>query len=115
MSQRRKMTLLTEKQHNQTINLDRNQIVDIELESNPTTGYLWQPLPKIVSNKPTDSVKVFHSKYVADQPIKTGSGGKHHFSLMATAPGIFQLAFQHKRAWEDKAVQTFRVTLVVSK
>jgi len=109
------MILLTEKHHNQTLQLKRNQIVDIELDSNPTTGYRWQSSPKITSNKTPDLVKVFHSKYVPDQPILAGSGGKQHYSLMATAPGIFQLTFQHKRSWEDKPIQTFRVTLVVNK
>jgi len=109
------MMLLTEKDHNKTFRLKRNQIVDVELDSNPSTGYRWQSPPKVTSNKSPDSVKVFHSKYAPDQPIRAGSGGKQHYSLMATAPGIFQLTFHHKRAWEGKPIQTFRVTLVVGK
>jgi inhibitor of cysteine peptidase len=76
----------------------------IKLESNPTTGYSWQPIyddtyVKLISNDFVQATKLL------------GGGGLERFIFRAIKPGNSNIEMLYKRAWEKKAVKSRRISV----
>ncbi len=84
-----------------TIKVWRWQTVNLELESNPTTGYSWE----IASVTPVGFFKdPIGSKYVrgGNSLALTGAGGIHTFTFKPARGGKAVVELVYRRPWEAK-------------
>jgi formylglycine-generating enzyme required for sulfatase activity len=73
---------------------------EINLESNPTTGYSWS----LVEHLP-DWLELVGMTYVATDPGMVGGGGTEIWTFRATGAGSTTLTFEYERPWEDEPIQ----------
>lgn len=73
-----------------------NHETQIQLASNPTTGYSWRLAA------PSKLFEVVKDEYKADyaKPVVVGSGGTQVFTLKAKQVGTEKLSFEYVRPWE---------------
>jgi len=69
------------------INAKVGELIDISIPSNPSTGYSC-----LLSEMPS-CVYFVESEYVADQPVKPGSGGNSQFKFLAVKKGEGSIIF----------------------
>ncbi|HII81122.1 MAG TPA: protease inhibitor I42 family protein [Methanosarcina sp.] len=69
------------------INAKVGDIFEISIPSNPTTGYSC-----LLSEMPT-CVYFVESSYIADKPVKQGSGGTSKFKFVAVEEGEGKIIF----------------------
>ena len=93
-----------------SIEVKKGQALNIVLEGNPTTGYIWQvaKIDNAVLKQNGDY------EFKADSNL-TGAGGKLTFHFETVAAGTTALQLEYKRPWEtgSKPEKTFDVTIVV--
>jgi formylglycine-generating enzyme required for sulfatase activity/predicted secreted protein len=82
---------------------------EINLESNPTTGYSWS----LVEHLP-DWLELVDTTYVPTDPGMVGGGGVETWTFRATGSGSATLTFEYERPWEDEPIQV-RVYLVTAR
>jgi len=92
-----------------TIKVKKGDAFSISLESNPTTGYSWQP--QFDSNY----VQLVDSDYVPSQPNLIGGGGKETFDFLALSSGTTEITFSYMRPWGSKPPLETKVFKVVIK
>ena len=68
----------------------------ITLESNRTTGYLWQ----IAQDIDKTVIELIKSEYIPNDTKLIGSGGKEIWTFKAIKPGKTTIFFQYVRPWE---------------
>ena len=75
------------------------ETVAITLDENPTTGYSWHRtwVPPAALHE--------YDYYVADRPIREGSGGVRHFVFEARAAGVVVVTLQYGQWWAGGDVQ----------
>ena len=94
----------------QSINVSTNQEFVIALESNPTTGYLWE------ESYDESMLKLVESRYElgkeAEQGL-VGAGGVDYFRFKALKAGETEITMTHKRPWEEEVLEqrVFRVSI----
>ncbi|MFC1847763.1 protease inhibitor I42 family protein [Chloroflexota bacterium] len=86
----------------------------VELESNPTTGFMWV----LAENSDGSVLQGEGHEYVMDEagePPQPGTGGKEFWTFTAVATGETTISMEYSRPWEggEKAVRTFDLTVVV--
>jgi len=90
--------------------LNAGDQLDVTLESNPTTGYVWetQSLDVAVLQQ------VGEAEFTADGEA-IGAGGKETLHFVALAPGHTQLQLVYHRPWEtsEPPLKTFDLTVTV--
>ena len=104
---------LIEYNNGDSINLKINDTVEINLESNPTTGYGW-----FLSDKTNESiVSLVDSEYIASEKDEkmVGVGGYETFTFKAVSKGETRIILNHERPWEEdiEPLETFEVTISV--
>ncbi len=92
-----------------TIKTKKGDTFSISLESNPTTGYSWQP--QFDSNY----VQLVNSDYTPSQPHLIGGGGKETFEFLALQSGQTEITFSYMRPWESKPPLETRVFKIIIK
>ena len=99
---------------NENITLRKNQILQIELQSNPTTGYSWAVLS-------TDTNQVIQQlgepSYEAGTEAKkglVGAGGIEIYRFQAMKEGKAILVFQYSRPWEKDVEPAKRYVVQVT-
>jgi predicted secreted protein len=70
---------------NQSIEVQTGGTFDIFIDSNPTTGYHWEIVGEM------DGVEFVSRDYVADEPVKPGSGGVDVWTFKAVSVGQAQI------------------------
>ena len=73
-----------------------NESIQLELDSNPTTGYAWK-----WTNK--DSVSIVDStgmEYIPNTPDLTGSGGKEIWKFKGLKSGTDTIKMEYCRSWD---------------
>ncbi len=80
------------------ITLAVGQTFEVQLESNPTTGYGW-----VVAQQP-EGVAVQSSDYQAPDTSLVGAGGVEVFVFEATAAGSGTLRLDYVRSFDDPPV-----------
>jgi len=77
--------------------------VEIDLESNPTTGYQWQ-----YDTKQDGIIKEVSKKYKKDDVPEgiTGSGGIDIWTFEGIKKGSTEVTFKYLRPWEGEAIKT---------
>jgi inhibitor of cysteine peptidase len=101
----KRMVVLTEKDHDRTVELHVGEGVRVTLPENATTGYRWaieQLDPQLIE------ARAAQPKYPADS---IGSGGEVQWDFLAKAPGTTSIVLKQWRHWEGDAsiVQRFRI------
>ncbi len=104
---------LTEKNNGESLNLEVNDRVNIELKSNPTTGYEW-----VLSEETGGSIiSLTGSGFIQSKKDKEliGAGGFEIFSFKAISNGKTSIILNYKRPWEEEAepLETFEITISV--
>ena len=81
-----------------------NEQFEIELESNPTTGYQWHPLVD------DQAFELTNRRFLAAGG-GIGAGGKERLTFSPRKKGDFVLRVEYRRAWEDQPLssQVFHV------
>jgi inhibitor of cysteine peptidase len=105
--------MLTEENNGDSIILEINDVIDIKLESNPTTGYGWA-----LSEETDDSIiSLNNSEFVESEKDKelVGSGGHEIFSFKAISKGKTIILLNYERPWEEEEepVKAFELTVSV--
>jgi len=104
------MLVLTADNADQSVEVQQDQIFQVSLEGNLTTGYNWVMAPQ----DPELIEQQGDLEYEAASNL-VGSPGTVTFTLKAVAPGQTTLHFDYKRPWEEttKPEKTYEVTVIV--
>jgi inhibitor of cysteine peptidase len=87
----------------QTIDIKTNKefVILIALESNPTTGYSWQ------ASFNTTGLELIEQTYELGDYAKegvVGAGGTELFRFKSLKNGTFTITFDYQRPWEDESI-----------
>ena len=101
--------------NNGQVNLKIGQILAVELDSNPTTGYGWE----IASMDTTVLEMMGESEYTRSDTGETprvGSGGTETFRFKAIGQGQSPLEMVYRRPWEAgvEPANSFSLTVTVT-
>jgi predicted secreted protein len=76
----------------------------IELDANPTTGYVWEP-------EAPSGIELVDRVLEPGRAI--GAAGRERFTFRAARAGDFALTLHLRRPWEQKAIETRQFRIVV--
>ena len=92
------------------ISIRPGQILNIELESNPTTGYSWE----MVGFSGAGVLgRMGKYDYTPDSDL-IGSGGIQTFRFQAKEKGAAKMIFEYRRPWEENVEPVSRYTVRVT-
>jgi len=80
----------------------------IELISNPTTGYSWA----WVNKQTVIIVDTVDWSYIADTPILTGSGGKEIWKFKGLERGVDSIKMEYCRLWDSNSTIDSKIIIV---
>ena len=102
---------LTQADNGKSVTVRQGDVVSIQLEENPTTGFQWA-----VDHLDAETLELTSSDYTRPSSAVMGSGGERTFSLTAKKPGTAPVALKLWREWQGESSVTdrFNVTVVVS-
>ena len=102
---------IDETRNGQTLEAAPDQIVEICLAENPTTGFRWRLAP---AGGPVATL--VHDAFEPGRQAP-GQPGIHRWQFKVAAAGSGQVRFVYRRSWEDDsaAARVFTVTLSVRK
>ena len=107
---RQKTIRLTSKDNGKSIPVVMGQKIQIQLDSNPTTGYSW------VDQSKSKAVRLMGEIKYAASGTAIGGGGVSTANFMTTQAGKSEIKLDYLRTFEDKpAVKQFQVTLQIEK
>jgi len=90
--------------------IEVNDSFQIELDSNPTTGFAW----KWTNKESVSIVDSTGTEYIPDAPALTGSGGKEIWKFTGLKSGNDTIKLEYCRPWDTtSAVNTKNVTVKV--
>jgi inhibitor of cysteine peptidase len=100
---------MTEANNGKTICLEVSDTVSLNLDGNPTTGYMWE-----ISSIDRDFLQVVEQSYNSSSDL-IGAGGMFTFTFRAAAKGSTNLCLVYARPWEKTSppAKTFEVTVVI--
>lgn len=94
----------------EALRVKNGQVLEISIDSNPTTGYLWS----LEGFSGTDALASMGKyKYVRGSD-RIGAGGKQIFSFKAVKKGDAKLIFEYRREWERSQAPAKRYTAKVT-
>lgn len=79
----------------QTIVCRPNEKVEIILEENPSTGYVWE-------FQNASEVKIISDEFIQKDTKLVGAPGKHKWVFEVQMPGNYNLKFSKSRPWENQ-------------
>jgi inhibitor of cysteine peptidase len=103
---------LTDKDTGSTVVIKVGQTLEVALQGNPTTGYIWEAAP--------DSAALLSPQgelqFKPDNNL-IGSGGIVTLRFTALQPGEASLKLIYHRPWETNVppIKTFEIKLIVTK
>jgi inhibitor of cysteine peptidase len=93
------------------VSLEVGQRLRVTLESNPTTGYRWQPAGTIDATV----LKQVGGPIFVPSSTALGAGGTETFDFLAVAAGTTPVAFEYLRTFEvNSMVDSWSVTVTVT-
>lgn len=102
---------LTEKDNGSKVMLKQGDVLDITLNSNPTTGYSW----KVSQNDPKILLPLGEPQFsLGSKAPMPGAGGTQTFQFKALAKGQTTLTLVYVRPWETNVTPTPNDTFSVS-
>ncbi|HNW97665.1 MAG TPA: C1 family peptidase [Bacteroidales bacterium] len=96
--------------YGQTVSLTSEQVLEIKLPSNPSTGYGWYPI-----NLKTNIVKqVGNWEFIPDNAGLEGTPGTQITRFVGVSKGTAELLLAYKRPWEKniEPLETFKITII---
>ena len=104
---------LAESNNGQSLNLKVNQMVQIRLESNITTGFKWN----LSNETDTNIFSLISSGYKQASTDKklVGAGGYETFIFKAKSKGNTNIVLTYNQPWEKGVapLKTFKINIVV--
>lgn len=94
------------------LEMDRGQTLEVILDENPSTGYIWT-LSKAPELFKAEELFKLDAQPKSDTPI-VGAGGKKTYRFTALKAGEEVLHIQHVRPWEKTAVNEWKCRVRVS-
>ncbi|MCK5450520.1 MAG: protease inhibitor I42 family protein [Candidatus Omnitrophica bacterium] len=94
---------------NKGVTLGVGEILEIRLDSNPTTGYIWQ-CSHIGAKAP---IKDIGTEYTS-QAKAIGAGGTRIYRFKAVKPGEEKVYFEYSRPWEKEVDPAKRYFVKIS-
>lgn len=82
---------------------------ELELASNPTTGYRW-----FVTCDDEAVVEITEHGFVSDAEGLLGAGGTENFRLDGAEEGYAVITFRYARSWEEDALYTLTCHVFVN-
>jgi predicted secreted protein len=85
-----------------------NESIQLELDSNPTTGFAWK-----WTNK--DSVSIVDStgmEYIPDTPALSGSGGKEIWKFKGLKSGTDTIKMEYCRSWDTTSTSASKNIII---
>jgi inhibitor of cysteine peptidase len=92
------------------ISIKKGGVLEISIESNPTTGYLWS----LEGFSGTDVLASMGKYKYVRLSDRLGAGGKQIYSFKAVKKGNARLIFEYRREWEKKDNPEKRYTAKVT-
>jgi inhibitor of cysteine peptidase len=80
-----------------TIHLKKGETVQVELPSNPSTGFSWAPSSLHSRNT---MLEIEELPYQAQNTGLVGSGGRQVWNIAGKKRGTAHIKFEYKRPWE---------------
>jgi len=102
---------LTQSDNQRNIKMNAGDRLEIALEGNPTTGYVWE---KVEGDNAILSPQGDY-KYTPAEPLLVGSGGKFAFTFLGAATGKTKLRIIYHRTFEKNVApaKTFEIKVIV--
>jgi predicted secreted protein len=97
----------TESDNGKSITLTKGQVIKVQLNENPTTGYRWEPTV-------SSGIQVTDDTYVTSASRRMGAGGIHTWTLKITGSGDQHFNAEYKRSWESGSADSYSLQFVVS-
>ncbi len=99
-----------ESHHGDTLRLAPQQTFEIELGSNPTTGYRWHWV------EPDTAILSLEDREYQPASENIGAAGVERFTFKTRMVGNTNLKLLYRRAWEEEqaAIDSFVVKIVVT-
>jgi inhibitor of cysteine peptidase len=90
-----------------TVQVTTGDVVTVELESNPSTGYSW------VVPEDLGLLELRDERWVEDSEL-VGAPGTTHLEFEVTGTGTMTLDLEYRRPWlsDEPAERTFTITIV---
>jgi inhibitor of cysteine peptidase len=103
----------TEKDNGSSITLDKDQRIEINLESNMTTGYSW----KLSESTDTSIAAMVSSEYIESKKDEemVGTGGIETFIFEAENTGQAEIILEYVKPWEENVEpeKVFKIKITV--
>jgi inhibitor of cysteine peptidase len=99
---------LSNADNGKTLTLKPGQTLTLQLTENPTTGYRWSIAPFN-----DQLLKLTDDRFDLPKGSAMGGGGQRILTFKATRSGQINLTLNHKREWEESAVESFNLTIEV--
>ena len=84
-----------------------NEEITIVVESNPSTGYAWQP------HFNEGTLELIDSNFVSEG-MAMGSGGVEVFRFLPKKAGKVNIKMSYKRQWEQKPIKEIIYSIRIS-
>jgi inhibitor of cysteine peptidase len=102
-----KARTFTESDNGKTVTVAKGQVVKVQLNENPTTGYRWEP-------SVSSGVQITDDIYAASTSGRMGAGGIHTWTLRITGTGSQHFDADYKRSWESGSADNYSIQFVVA-
>ena len=110
-----KTHVFTEQQSCPTLlEMDRGQTLEVLLNENPSTGYVWSLAEQPKLFKVEEVFQSAQQQDAADTTPVLGVGGQKTYRFTATTAGEELLHLKHARAWEKTAMAEWTCRVRVS-
>jgi len=87
-----------------------NESFQLELDSNPSTGYSW----KWTNKQSVSIVETLDEEYIPSAPALIGSGGKEIWKFKGLKGGTDTIKLEYCHSWDPKStVDTKEITVKV--
>lgn len=97
----------TESDNGKSFPLTRGQVINVQLNENPTTGYRWEPMV-------SSGIQITDDNYVASTSGRLGAGGIRTWTLKITGTGDQYFNADYKRSWEPGSEGSYSIQFVVA-
>lgn len=105
-----KHLVIIDKDNNQEFILPKDEVFEISLNSNPTTGYQWT-IEKIDSSY---LYQLGESEYFSESTLM-GGGGIETYKFKTLKEGETELLLLYRRSWEDEIpADSFHVKIIIN-
>jgi predicted secreted protein len=103
------MLLLGQHDHLSTVPLRQGDTVEVVLEENASTGYLWTAV------EVPDGLTMLEDGVTPPEHVQPGAGGTHWFRFRADRTSSGSLVLELRRPWEREASAVERFEVHISR